>query len=350
MKPARAVEISKRGFPLIGRYVFPKNPKKPLWVNCMLTWRCNARCMMCGIWRKKDVSQAEELTLEEYRTLFSSPLLKNVKHINFAGGEPFLRKDLEVIITSIPKHISVGFPSNGLELDIPKRVRSIVKIRPLGLSISLDACDETHDELRGVRDAGLQAKKNIMELVSLREEGLPLDLSVSVTYMEKNRKKVREVLEYCKKLDVGISIRCVQNIPYLENLKLKNLAAKDIEELRDVEKRLSLFQQFLVEENIRYFFGSAHACHWGSASLSINPYGDVFPCHGTLDQNEFSLGNIKTIDIESIWKSERRKDVLLKINDECSKSCWVDCEVQYGLEYVNPRPFFHWLLKRSIGR
>ena len=51
-----------------------------------VTYRCNARCTMCGIWSSKPVA---ELPPAAYARLPAS-----LRDVNLTGGEPFLRDDL----------------------------------------------------------------------------------------------------------------------------------------------------------------------------------------------------------------------------------------------------------------
>src|SRR3972149_1084889 len=62
---------------------------RPLDAVLAVTYRCNARCAMCGIWKADSTAEAPP---ELYRKLPSS-----LKNINLTGGEPFLRQDLAAI-------------------------------------------------------------------------------------------------------------------------------------------------------------------------------------------------------------------------------------------------------------
>ena len=56
-----------------------------------VTYRCNAKCYMCNIW-KNPTKPEEEITAEN---LISLPKMQSV---NITGGEPFIRADLDKII------------------------------------------------------------------------------------------------------------------------------------------------------------------------------------------------------------------------------------------------------------
>ncbi len=79
---------------------------KPVDALLAVTYRCNARCVMCGIWKSDPCS---ETPAETYRKLPST-----LRDINLSGGEPFLRDDLAAIHAI--KGSGVINDTNGLEL------------------------------------------------------------------------------------------------------------------------------------------------------------------------------------------------------------------------------------------
>ncbi len=64
---------------------------KPIDALVAITYRCNARCAMCNIWRAKP---SEELRPDAYAALPAS-----LRSVNLTGGEPFLRDDLPDIVS-----------------------------------------------------------------------------------------------------------------------------------------------------------------------------------------------------------------------------------------------------------
>ncbi len=62
---------------------------KPVDAVIAVTYRCNARCAMCGIWKSQP---GPDLPPEVYRKLPSS-----LRDVNLTGGEPFLRDDLAAV-------------------------------------------------------------------------------------------------------------------------------------------------------------------------------------------------------------------------------------------------------------
>src|SRR6185369_6610252 len=127
-------------------------PPLPLNLTFSVSYRCNARCRTCNVWKKR----VDDLTLEEYRAIFDS-LGRSVYWVTFSGGEPFLRPDLIDIIAScydVCRPSIINIPTNGL---LPDRILGGVarlsrhaRDSRIVVNFSLDGVGERHDELRGV--------------------------------------------------------------------------------------------------------------------------------------------------------------------------------------------------------
>ncbi len=90
-----------------------------------ITYRCNARCKMCNIW-KFPTKKEEEVKVEDLEKL------PRMRFTNITGGEPFLRDDIEEIIYILKKkakRIVIRFPK------ICKSFDSQTKISPKEIKI-----------------------------------------------------------------------------------------------------------------------------------------------------------------------------------------------------------------------
>jgi MoaA/NifB/PqqE/SkfB family radical SAM enzyme len=156
----------------------PLHTPKPSRLGFKVTSRCNARCIMCPIWRTE--KSVKELTLSEIREIISSPLFDSLESVILTGGEPTMREDLaeiaEVILDARPKTERLAINTNGLE---PSRVTQQVKdVSSLSHSraaeftvcISVDGYGATHEKIRGVPHAFERVTETIRLLKELRTQ------------------------------------------------------------------------------------------------------------------------------------------------------------------------------------
>jgi MoaA/NifB/PqqE/SkfB family radical SAM enzyme len=110
---------------------------RPSWCTYLVTYRCNARCKMCGSWRFKP---GEEMTPADAGAVFRK--IGRLDVVRLTGGEPFLRTDLlevaEVVQAASRPHV-LHVSTNG---SFPERVFDFVTRfsapRRLRLMVSFD--------------------------------------------------------------------------------------------------------------------------------------------------------------------------------------------------------------------
>lgn len=120
----------------------------PEQVHISITDRCTLPCRMCDIWR---IKPGDELSTLEWKNVFDQ-----VAHwagpvsVNFAGGEPFLRKDLpELIRHGKDLGFTLTSNTNGTLFNAEK-AREVSDAGLDVLYVSLDGFRaETHDFVRG---------------------------------------------------------------------------------------------------------------------------------------------------------------------------------------------------------
>ena len=72
-------------------------PEPPLALLAELTHRCPLQCPYCS--NPLDLQRAaSELDTESWKRIFDEAAALGVLHIHFSGGEPAVRKDLEILV------------------------------------------------------------------------------------------------------------------------------------------------------------------------------------------------------------------------------------------------------------
>lgn len=126
-------------------------------VNWIITNRCNGTCVHCDM--GNEPATEPELSEADFLRVLDDPVLTEAYKmygedldISFAGGEPFCRPDLQVLLDRVEERFPGSFKcitTNGL---LESRILAFVhKNHHLGfkLNVSVDGLKEAHDRLRG---------------------------------------------------------------------------------------------------------------------------------------------------------------------------------------------------------
>ena len=121
-------------------------------LSCLweLTYRCNARCAICSYW-KTPSKPADELTREQIAEGLGRAFEYGTRFVNFTGGEPTLRTDLEDIVAAAShRGMWTSMVTNGSRLT-PARIRALKDAGLDNLLVSLDSpVPGVHDKHRGI--------------------------------------------------------------------------------------------------------------------------------------------------------------------------------------------------------
>ncbi len=166
----------------------------PLVANYYLTYRCNARCHFCDIWA---LDPKEEAEFDTIRTNLMDLRRLGVRYVDFTGGEPLLRSDVQQIYAEAKRQ---GFVTSMTTNTIlyPKRAHEMQGLIDF-LNFSLDGADaETHNQSRGV-----QIFDTLVESVELAQSlGEYPVLNHTVT--AQNFDRISEVAELGLKLNARV--------------------------------------------------------------------------------------------------------------------------------------------------
>jgi len=314
-----------------------------------VTYACNARCMMCNIWKNPPTNL---LPAEKYALL-----PKSLRTINITGGEPFLRKDLvEVVraIHSVVPNARLVFSTNGLLTEtVVSKIKEIRAFHPrLGVGVSIDGIGPTHDRIRGVPGIYDHAIETVRRL---KESGVE-DLRIAMTLSSENSHEVNQVFELAKTLGVEFTMTLVHD----SDLYFKKSNNVSSELLASVSKELPLIlQRQLRSPRIKDWFRAYHTkgifdpshrqqvtsnCEAGRRYVFISPEGDVYPCN-VMNQR------IGTISTTKSWDELFTKDVeerTRKAVRSCKKDCWMVCNAR-SLIIAHPVRTTAWVVKNKVA-
>jgi len=154
--------------------------------------RCNCRCMMCDIWR---IRQVREITVQDLARHLESIRALRVRWVVFSGGEPQMHTDLAALARLIrAEGIRVTLLTAGLLLE--PYAQSVVDTID-DVIVSLDGPREVHNRIRGVPKAFDRLAHGVRALRKLRPTFVARGRS---TVQKANYRYLRETVRTAKQI------------------------------------------------------------------------------------------------------------------------------------------------------
>jgi SynChlorMet cassette radical SAM/SPASM protein ScmE len=124
--------------------------RTPRSLNIEITSRCNLRCRYCYFFNNPAMVY-RDLPTDEWLKFFDELGSLGVMRVTLAGGEPFIREDLPVLLEGIVRNrMRFSFLSNGALIDDEIAAFMASTGRCESVQVSVDgSCAEVHDSCRG---------------------------------------------------------------------------------------------------------------------------------------------------------------------------------------------------------
>jgi MoaA/NifB/PqqE/SkfB family radical SAM enzyme len=170
---------------------------RPVKIYATVNERCNYRCRYCEYWRMKEY--ADEMSIDEWKSALAS--LKEFLgryHIEFSGGEPFIKKGfVDLLHWCRGEGIDFGVTTNGSALK-PASIGRFVATAPFNVNISVDSyVAAEHDHLRGIEGS---LEHLVTGIHKLREEqqrqGIHFPVIVKPTVTANNFRQLPRLAEW----------------------------------------------------------------------------------------------------------------------------------------------------------
>jgi MoaA/NifB/PqqE/SkfB family radical SAM enzyme len=288
-------------------------------IQMHVTERCNLSCRHCyqtGDYVNEmafpEIREAvTELsdTLRDWRESYG---MRFSPSFNLTGGEPFLRADLDAILSCIKDQgFAVYLLTNGILAD-EKRSRSLSALGVEGVQVSIEGPEEVHDSIRGKGSfaGSLSGVRNLLEA------GLTVTLNVTLSSL--NAGCLDDIIELAQNWKVhrlGFS-RLVPS-GRGEGLLQEMLGT---EEVRALYRRvfaldtgtLDIVTGDPVATQSRHGDGDDQGdipiggCAAGVSGLTILPDGTMVPCR----RLHIPLGNIRSDSFREVWATSGILDAL----------------------------------------
>lgn len=332
-----------------------------------VTYRCNARCAMCGIWASKPMPEMEA---EEFERLPSS-----LRDVNLTGGEPFLRDDLPEVHATVhrtcPRARTVVSTNGLLTGRIVEFMKQMRTVEPgIGAAVSLDGPAEDHDKLRGAPGTYERA---IATVRGLRQEGFT-NLRLAFTATASNAQYLGMVYDLARELGVEFTCAFEHASEHYFHRRARSVGAggvgagfsprKSISGLKPAATRdraedvlrgsygdlateaLRSQLQRVMRAELRSFspkrWGRAYfmngiwqfvrgegrplPCRAGRDFFFMDPSGNIYACNAM----PFRMGSLKGRTFAEVWSSPDAEAARASATG-CANGCWMICTVRTAI-------------------
>jgi GTP 3',8-cyclase len=180
-----------------------------------VTDRCNFRCVYCmpkEIFGRgyRFVDRKELLSFEEIERIARAFVAHGVEKIRITGGEPLLRRDLEVLIERLTTlgSLDVALTTNGALL--PQKAEALAAAGLQRVTVSLDSLDD--DTFRAMNDVGFPVSRVLEGIEAASAAGLGVKVNAvvkrgvnehQVVELARHFRGTGHILRFIEYMDVG---------------------------------------------------------------------------------------------------------------------------------------------------
>ncbi len=275
---------------------------------------CNLACKYCfaeeGEYHGRRALMSFEVGKKALDFLVANSGSRKNLEVDFFGGEPLMNwqvvKDLVAYGRSLeePNHKKFRFTltTNGVLLD--DEILEFANKEMSNIVLSIDGRKEVHDHMRPFRGGQGSYDMIVPKFQKVAESRNQMDYYVRGTFTHHNLDFAADV---CHLADLGfkqISVEPVvaqptddyalkdEDIPQI--LAEYDKLAKELIERRKAGKGVNFFHFMVDLSGGPCVYKRLSGCGSGTEYLAVTPWGDFYPCHQFVGQEEFLLGNVDT--------------------------------------------------------
>ncbi len=293
-----------------------KQPPLPRAMCLYVTYRCNLRCRICGIWQG-DSKEAEEFSLAELKNILSDPLFARLEFVNLNGGEPNLRRDLPEIVAllleQLPRLATITLNSNGLPPD--KTIENVNRITDLlkdtkvrfSISLSLHNTGEAYDRIAGAKGTYDRAMLTFQSLKDLQSHK-DFYLSANCVITNLNLADLDRMLAWGREQNIPVNFTLGEIRDRFFNQEMASdvlIENKNREELILFFRKLAQAKKTYLQHALRYAHLADMLESGAARKLSCHYYlgGLILGADGTLTYCKWSppIGNCHEASAHSLY-------------------------------------------------
>ncbi len=328
----------------------------PLDVEIRVSWRCNARCKMCGLHRYVvDKDNGEFVMGTDTITRLVNELADmGCKSITFSGGEPTLVGNLSQIIKKASEEyrMCTSINTNGYLLN-EETIREYIDAGIDSFTISVLSPDEQiNNEIMGLKN-GLSTTVKAIDYINQYSKYVHRDVKVYINnvILRDNIDSLSGYVEFCREHKIthlNLSPASIETEwdewtcgdeelrPTVEQVRNLKSVIQNVLQM----KEYNIFVEDPFGESDEEISKNLHVIFSNTPDECFIPYlhtviqynGDVIPC--CYAPEEFIMGNILESFFKEIWDSEKYRTFRMNCTDikwDMCKSCRQYTKINDGI-------------------
>lgn len=301
---------------------------------------CNLNCSYCfasqGKYHGDRAIMSYEVGKRALDFLVENSGTRRNLEVDFFGGEPLMNfgvvKDLVAYARSIEKEKNKNFrftlTTNGL--NITDEVIDFANKEMSNVVLSLDGRKEVHDRFR-VDLAGRGSYDRIVPLFQkFVEKRGGKNYYMRGTFTHYNPNFLNDIKAM---LDLGFTeismepVVCAENDPSALTAEDREIVKKQYEDLaklmlkrRNAGKPFTFYHYMIDLKGGPCIYKRVSGCGSGTEYMAVTPWGDLYPCHQFVGEENFRLGSV----FEGVTNLEKQNEFAacnVYAREECA-DCW----------------------------
>jgi MoaA/NifB/PqqE/SkfB family radical SAM enzyme len=313
-----------------------KDFTRPITVHGIVNEACNYKCRYCKCWREENYRP--EMTIEEWqKAILDLKAFLGKFHIEFSGGEPFVKKGfVDLIEFCHAQGLSWGVTTNGSAFLSDSIVRRTLGAHPFNINVSIDSKrPELHNYSRGIEDSLNRIIQGLAKVSQMRKEnGLTFPIIIKPVVHRLNFRYLPEMVEWIQTMGgTVINFQPVDrwspetyNELWIESPEDRADLIKVRDQLLSMKRAgapilnseliLSAWDKHFLEQKAPAEY---MPCRVGMRNYFIRPDGDVEVCWYYKP-----IGNVKKNTAREIWYGEearQRREETVGCDSLCLFTC-----------------------------
>jgi len=250
--------------------------RKVTGIRIALTPHCNLRCIYCH--HEGELLPGGEIPGDMVVSIAKAAAELGMRSVKFTGGEPLLRKDLDLIIARIPQSLDISITTNGILL--AEQAEALARAGLNRVNVSLDSLQPNrYCQITRGRPGDLEKVLSGVD-ASIEADLLPIKLNVVV--LKRNESEVPEMIEFCRRRGLILQLIELMDIQGqgisgdIEGIERSLAAQADSILTREMHRRKKYFLDGAEVEVVRPMDNTEFCAH--CTRLRVTSDGKIKPC------------------------------------------------------------------------